>query len=131
MKCLVENLSDLEIIKVTVLGTLTQDMMKKVYPETVSALNTNGYYRLLIDVIDSKISQNYTTMINHAADMAYSIKKIETKKRLKIALLSKNIEDGPKKTVTLAQAIGKLPVKDFSNFDEAITWLLGNKDIFA
>ena len=91
MKCLVENLSDLEIIKVTVLGTLTQDMMKKVYPETVSALNTNGYYRLLIDVIDSKISQNYTTMINHTFDMVDFIKKIETKKKLKIALLSQNI----------------------------------------
>jgi hypothetical protein len=62
--------------------------------------------------------------------MADSIKKIETKKKLKIALLSKDIEDGPKKTVKLAQAFGELPVKFFSNYDEAITWLLG-KNIFT
>ena len=130
MKCLVEKLPDLEIIKVTVLGTLTQDMMKKVYPETVSALNTNGYYRLLIDVADSKISQNYTSRIMHTFDMTDYINEIETEKKLKIALLSKEIEDGPKKTVKLAQSIGKLHVNHFRNYDEAITWLLG-KDIFT
>ena len=51
MKCLVEKLPDLEIIKVTVLDTLTQDMMKEVYPKVVSEIKTSGCYRLLIDVI--------------------------------------------------------------------------------
>ena len=130
MKCLVEKLPDLEIIKVTVLDTLTQDMMKEVYPKVVSELKTNGYYRLLIDVIDSEISQNYTTRTIHTFDMADSMKKIETKKNLKIALLSTDREDGPKKTVKLAQSFGELPIKSFSNYNEAITWLLG-KDIFT
>ena len=38
--------------------------------------------------------------------MADSINKIETKKKLKIALLSKDREDGPEKTLKLAQTIG-------------------------
>ena len=130
MKCLVKELPDLEILKITVLGTLTQDMMKGVYTKVVSEIKTSGYYRLLIDVIDSKISQNYTSRAIHTFDMADSINKIETKKKLKIALLSKDIEDGPKKTVKLAQALGGLNVKDFSNYAEAATWLLG-KDIFT
>jgi hypothetical protein len=125
MKCLIDKLPDLEILKITVLGTLTQDMMKEVYPKAVSELNTNGYYRLLIDVVDSKISQNYTTRAIHTFDMADAIKKIETKKALKIALLSKDRKDGPEKTLKLAQSIGRLPIKFFSNYDEAITWLLG------
>ena len=130
MKYLVVKLPDLEIIKITVLDTLTQDMMKEVYPKVVSEIKTNGYYRLLIDVIDSKISQKYTTRSIHTFDMADSINKIETKKNLKIALLSKDIEDGPKKTVKLAQSIGKMHINHFRNYDEAITWLLG-KDIFT
>ena len=130
MKCLVDKLPDLEIIKVTVLGTLTQDMMKEVYPKVVSEFKTNGYYRLLIDVIDSEISQNYTTRTIHTFDMADSMKKIETKKDLKIALLSTDREDGREHFVKLAQALGGLNVKDFSNYHEAITWLLG-KDIFT
>ena len=58
------------------------------------------------------------------------INKIETKKKLKIAILSEDIEDGPKKTVKLAQSIGKVHINHFRNYDEAITWLLEGKDIF-
>ena len=121
MNYVIDKLSDLEIIKVTVFGTLTQDMIKDAYPKAVSELSTNGYYRLLIDIVDSKISQNYTTRTIHTFDMADSIKKIETKNPMKIALLSKDRKDGPEKTLKLAQLIGKLPIKFFSNYDEAIT----------
>ena len=131
MEYIIDKLSDLEILKITVLDTLTQDMMKEVYPKVVSEIKTSGYYRLLIDVIDFKISQNYTSRAIHTFDMADSINKIETKKKLKIALLSKDIEDGPKKTVKLAQSIGKVHINHFRNYDEAITWLLGGKDIFT
>ena len=130
MNYVIDKLSDLEIIKVTVFGTLTQDMMKEAYTKAVSELSTNGYYRLLIDVVDSKISQNYTTRTIHTFDMADSMNKIETKKNLKIALLSTDREDGREHFVKLAQALGGLNVKDFSNYHEAITWLLG-KDIFT
>ena len=130
MKCLIEKLSDLEILKITVLDTLTQDMMKEVYPKVVSEIKTSGCYRLLIDVIDSKISQNYTSRAIHTFDMADSINKIETKNNIQIAILKKDSEDVHKNFVKLAQIIGKLNIKYFSNYDEAITWLLG-KDIFT
>jgi hypothetical protein len=58
MKYIMDRLSDLEIIKVTVSGTLNQDTRKEIIPKAVSELNTKGYYRLLIDVTDSKVPPN-------------------------------------------------------------------------
>ena len=130
MEYIIDKLTDLEIIKVTVLGTLNQDIRKEIYSKAVSELNTNGYHSLLMDTIGSKISENYTTRTSNTYDMVDSIKKIETKNNTKIAVLSRDKEDGHKHFVKLAQAIGHLNTKHFSNYDEAITWLLG-KDIFT
>ena len=132
MNYVIDKLSDLEIIKVTVFGTLTQDMMKDAYPKAVSELSTNGYYRLLIDIVDSKISQNYTTRTIHTFDMADSIKKIETNNHIQIAVLNpeRAAEDGSKDFVKLAQFMGKVHMKHFKKYDEAVAWLLGGKNIF-
>ena len=64
--------------------------------------------------------------------MADSIKKIETKNHIQIAVLNpEREEDGRKDFVELVQYMGMVQMKHFKNYDEAITWLLGGKDIFA
>jgi hypothetical protein len=64
--------------------------------------------------------------------MVDSIKKIEKKNHIQIAVLNKDREDeGRKDFVKLAQFMGTVHMKHFKNYDEAITWLLGGKDIFT
>ena len=130
MKYVIDKLSDLEIIKVTVLGTLNQHIRKEILLEALSELNTNGYHKLLLDAIGSKKTEDYKARTVNTFDMANSINKIEMKNNIQIAILKKDSEDVHKNFVKLAQIIGKLNIKYFSNYDEAITWLLGGKDIF-
>ena len=130
MKYTIDKLADLEILKVTVLGTLNQHIRKEILLEALSELNTNGYHKLLLDAIDSKKTEDYKARTVNTIDMADSINKIETKNNIQIAILKKDSEDVHKNFVKLAQIIGKLNIKYFSNYDEAITWLLGGKDTF-
>ena len=131
MKYVIDKLSDLEIIKVTASGTLNQDIRKEIILKTVSALNTNGYQRLLLDAVGLKVSKDYMARTINTFDMVDSLKEIETKNHIQIAILSKDREDGRKDFVKLARSIGKVHIKHFGNYDEAITWLLGGKDIFT
>ena len=131
MKYTIDKLADLEILKVTVLGTLNKHIRKEILLEALSELNTNGYHKLLLDAIGSKKTEDYKARTVNTFDMADSINKIETKNNIKIAILKKDSEDVHKNFVKLAQIIGKLNIKYFSNYAEAITWLLGGKDIFA
>ena len=130
MKYTIDKLADLEILKVTVLGTLNQHIRKEILLEALSELNTNGYHKLLLDAIGSKKTEDYKSRTVNTFDMANSINKIEMKNNIQIAILKKDSEDVHKNFVKLAQIIGKLNIKYFSNYDEAITWLLG-KDIFT
>jgi hypothetical protein len=75
MKYVIDKFSDLEIIKVTVSGTLNQDERKESFSKAVSELNTNGYQRLLIDVAGSKVSKNYTTV--SSLELAKYMKNLE------------------------------------------------------
>ena len=129
MKYIIDKLSDLEIVKVTVSGTLNQNTRKAIHSEAVSELNTNGYHRLLIDVTGSKVSKNYTTgdsleLINYMSD-------IETKNHTKIAFLSTQTETGHDSFVRFSRAVSGRQIKHFKNYDETITWLLDGKDIFT
>ena len=130
MKYVIDKLADLEIIKVTASGTLNQDIRKEVISEALSELNTNGYHRLLLDAVGSKTSQDYGVRTINTFDMIDSINKIETKNNIQIAVLSTENKDAHKNYMKLAQMIGKLNIQYFNNYDEAITWLLGGKDIF-
>ncbi len=130
MKYTIDKLADLEIIKVTASGTLNQDIRKEIISEALSELNTNGYHRLLLDAVGSKTSQDYRDRTINTFDMMDSINKIETKNNIQIAILSTENKDAHKNYMKLAQMIGKLNIQYFSNYDEAITWLLG-KDIFT
>ena len=126
MKYVIDKLSDLEIIKATVSGTLNQDIRKEILSKAVSELNTTGYHRLLIDVTGSKVPPNYTTV--NSWELANYIKTLETKNHTKIAFLSTQTEAGHDSFVRFSQAVGGRYIKHFKNYDEAITWLLG-KDI--
>ena len=129
MKFIVDKLTDLEIIKVTVSGTLNQDIRKEILSKAVSELNTNGYHRLLIDVTGSKVPTNYTTV--NSLELANYMKTLGTKNHTKTAFLSTQTEDGHDSFVKLSQIIGQRYMKHFRNYDEAITWLLGGKGIFT
>ena len=132
MKYVIVKLSDLEIIKITVSGKQTQDTRKKIFSEAVSMLNTNGYQKLLVDSTDSKVSKNNMVSTVQTFDMVDSIKKIETTNHIQIAVLNPEREaDGGKDFEKLAQFMGKVHMKHFRNYDEAITWLLDGKDIFT
>ncbi len=129
MKYTTDKLSDLEILKVTVLGTLNQHIRKEILLEALSELNTNGYHRLLLDAIGSEKTEDYKARTVNTFDMANSINKTEMKNNIQIAILKKDSEDVHKNFVKLAQIIGRVNIQYFRNYDEAITWLLG-KDIF-
>jgi hypothetical protein len=128
MKYVIDKLSDLEIIKITVSGTLNQDERKKSFSKAVSELNTNGYQRLLIDVAGSKVSKNYTTV--SSLELIDHMLALETKNHTKIAFLSTQTEAAHDNFVKLTQVVGRKHIKHFRNFDEAITCLLEGKDIF-
>ena len=131
MNYVIDNLADFGVIKITVSGTINQDIRKEIISKALSKLTTNGYHKLIMDLIDAKISEKYTSRTVNTFEMVESIKKIETKNPLKIAVLSRDRKDNRNHFVKLAQLIGKLNTKHFSNYDEAITWLLGGKDIFT
>jgi len=133
MKYVIDKLADLEIIKVTVLGNLSLEARKELFLKAVSELNTNGYQKLLIDVTGSKVSKNSTARTVHTFDMAESINKIETNNHIQIAVLNpeRAAEDDNKDFVKLVQFLGKVQMKHFKTYDEAITWLLDGKDIFT
>jgi hypothetical protein len=129
MNYVIDKLSDLEIIKVTVSGTLNQDTRKEILSKAVSELNTNGYQRLLIDVIGSKVSKNYTTV--NSLELIDHMIALETKNHTKIAFLSTQTETAHDNFVKLTQVVGRKHIKHFRTYDEARTWLLDGKDIFT
>ena len=128
MKYVIDKLTDLEIIKVTVSGTLSQDTRKEIISKTACELDTNGYHRLLIDVTGSKVPTNYTTV--NSLELANYMKTLGTKNHTKTAFLSTQTEAGHYSFVKFAQGVAGRDMKHFKNYDEAITWLLG-KDIFT
>jgi hypothetical protein len=132
MEYIIDKLSDLEIIKISVSGKLNNDLRKELFSKAVSILNTNGYQKLLVDANGSKVSKSDTARIVHTFDVVESIKKIEKKDHIQIAVLKKDRGDDDRKDfVKLAQFMGEVHMKHFSNYEEAITWLLGGKDIFT
>jgi hypothetical protein len=107
MEYIIDKLSDLEIVKITVSGKLNNDLRKELFPKAVSILNTNGYQKLLVDATGSKVLKSDTTRTVHTFDVVESIKKIEEKDHIQIAVLNKDREDdGGKDFVKLAQFMG-------------------------
>jgi hypothetical protein len=82
MEFIIDELSDLGIIKINVSGNLNQETRKEILSKAVSELNTKGYQKLLVDATGSKVSKNDTARIIHALNMVDSIKKIEKKNHI-------------------------------------------------
>jgi hypothetical protein len=116
-----KKLSDLEIIELTVSGTLNQDTRKESYSKALCELNTSGFSKLLIDVTSSKVSPDYTS--GNSFDLINHMGSLETKNHTKIAFLSTHLEDAHKSFVKFARTIGKAYIKHFKNRDKAIIWL--------
>ncbi len=120
MKYKIENFSDLEIIMITINGTLDQEMRKELHLKVVNDLTVNGYDRLLIDVCNSTLSHDFST--SDSIDMAIYMQQFAMHGNTKIAFLCAGEEDARKNFVNTAQLIG-INIEYFINQDEAIEWL--------
>jgi hypothetical protein len=116
-----EKLSDLEIIKITINGTLNQSEKKEIFSKASDELNINGYYRLLFDISNTTVCQEYTSgdMLN----MANYIKMLELQKSLKLAFFDTDNEYNHKTFRTFINIIIPIEISSFSSYDKAIKWL--------
>ena len=121
MEYSLEKLSDLEIIKITVNGTLNQSDKKELLSKASAGLNVNGYHRLLFDISNTTESPEYTTedMLN----MGNYIKELELNENLKLAFLSTDNKYTHKTFGECINIIIPIEISSFSNYDEAINWL--------
>jgi hypothetical protein len=121
MEYSVEKLSDLEIVKITVNGTLNRSEKKEIYSKAFSELNINAYHRLLLDISSTTVSQEYTSgdMLN----MANYIKKFELQKSLKLAFFDTDNKGNHETFRTFINIIIPIEISSFSSYDKAIKWL--------
>ena len=131
MEFIIDKLTDLEIVKISVSGKLGEDMRNEIISNAVGLLNKSGYQKLLIDATGSKVPKTNIVRTIHALDMAENIKKIKMKTNIQVAIVNNKREDEDRKDfVKLAQFMGMVHMRHFKIYDDAINWLLGGKDIF-
>ncbi len=132
MELIIDKLTDLEIVEISVSGKLGKDMRNELISKAVGILNKSGYQKLLINATGSKVLKTNTAKTIHALDMARNVKKVKMKTSIKVAIVNKYREDNSRTDfVKLAQFMGMVNMQHFKNYDDAITWLSGDKDIFA
>lgn len=118
---LIEKLSDLEIIKITVDGPLNLSQKKDIFSKAIYELNIYGYHRLLFDGCNAIVSQDYTS--GDMLDMANYIKKFELPKDTRLAFLGADNKSNHKTFEIFVNVIIPLELSSFSNYNEAINWL--------
>ena len=121
MRYLIEKLSDLEIIKITVDGPINLSQKKEIYSKAICELNIYGYHKLLFDGCNAIVSQNYTS--GDMLDMANYIKKFELPKDTKLAFLGADNKSSHKTFGVFVNVHIPLELSSFSNYNEAINWL--------
>lgn len=121
MGFLIEKLSDLEIIKITVDGPLNLSQKKEIYSKAICELNIYGYHRLLFDGCNAIVSQDYTS--EDMLDMANYIKKFELPKDTKLAFIGVGNKSNHKTFGVFVNVHIPLELSSFSNYNEAINWL--------
>ena len=119
-----EKLSDLEILKITVEGTLNLSQKKEIYSKAISELNIYGYQRVLFDGFNAVPSQNYTS--EDMLDMANYIKESELPEDTKLAFLGRDNKSDHKTFEVFVNIMIPLELKSFSNYNKAINWLAMN-----
>ena len=94
---------------------------KEIFSKASTELNINDYYRLLFDISNTTVCQEYTSgdMLN----MANYIKMLELHKSLKLAFFDTNNEYNHKTFSTFINIIIPIEISSFSSYDKAIKWL--------
>jgi len=121
MKYTIDKLSDLQIIKVTVSGTLNPFTGKNILLNAASDLNVNNYFRLLLDVRKSILSQHHTT--GDSIEIVNYMNGLKINENTKVAYLNEEGEISHKIFVKFAQIIGDVNMKHFTSPEDAIEWL--------
>jgi hypothetical protein len=122
MKYKIKKLSDIEIIKVTIVGELNLLERKEIFSQAISELKTNGYNRLLFDVSKSILSSGYTD--DESIELSNYMKTLGVQKNTKLAFLSPNILVTQIAFLAILRAVNEdMDIKHFLNYDDAITWL--------
>ena len=122
MKYTIDNLSDLEIIKLNVRDSVTSLERFEVIFKAISELRKNGYHRLLCDIKNSYEDEGHK--FKDPIDMAEYMKNIKKPKNTKLALLGSDIERPHENLSILIKIIKEnMNFRHFTNYDEAIKWL--------
>ena len=130
MKYLIDKLSDLGIVKISVSGKLNQDIREEILSKAISELDTSGYNKLLIDATnatDVKAPPSYS--LDNLEELSNPTNNLKTEYYIQVVFLMTQAEANNSSFVHLSHLQSGINVKYFSDYDEAITWLLG-KDIF-
>jgi len=122
MEYKIENLADLEMIKVTFDGRLNHLERKDIYPQAISELNRNGYNRLLFDVSKLILSSGYTD--DKSIEMSNYMKTFKVPKNTKLAFLNTEILLTQTTFLAIAKIINEdMDIRHFTNYENAIKWL--------
>ena len=122
MKYTIEKSADLEIIEVTVDGSLTLLEREKIYSQAISELKRNGYNRLLFYGSKAILSSGYTDV--DSIEMSHYMKTFEVQKNTKLAFLSPSILVTQIAFLAIVRAVNEdMEIKHFLNYDKAIKWL--------
>ncbi len=130
MKYVIDKLSDLGIVKISVSGKLNQDIREEILSKAICELDTSGYNKLLIDATnatDVKAPPSYS--LDNLEGLSNPTNNLKTEYYIQVAFLMTQAEANNSSFVHLSHLQSGINVKYFSDYDEAITWLLG-KDIF-
>ena len=125
MKYLIDKLSDLGIVKISVSGKLNQDIREEIFSKLISELDTSGYNKLLIDATnatDVKAPPSYS--LDNLEGLSNPTNNLKTEYYIQVAFLMTQAEANNSSFVHLSHLQSGINVKYFSDYDEAITWLL-------
>ena len=122
MKYEIEELSDLEIIKVTVDGKLNLSERKEIFSQSIFEQKGNGYNRLLFDVSKSILPPDYTD--DESIELSNYMKTLGVQKNTKLAFLSTKLLLTQAYFLAIAKVINEnMVIRHFTNHDNAIKWL--------
>ena len=134
MKYLIDKLSDLGIVKISVSGKLNQDIREEILSKAISELDTSGYNKLLIDATNATdVKAPPFSSSDNLEELSNPTNNLKTKYYIQVAFLITQAEAEANNSsfVHLSHLQNGINVKYFSDYDEAMTWLLEGKDIFT
>ncbi len=116
----IDQLADIQTIKITVNATLSHELRKAIHLKVVSLLTLTGFNRLLIDVRNSILAEDYSE--GQSIDMVNYMQCFSSCNETIIAFLCTDENGQRKKFVDLAKLSGII-IEHFADEDQAIDWL--------